>query len=278
MTRAAQNPSIATLPPLSLYIHVPWCVRKCPYCDFNSHAQKGDIPEQAYLNALMEDVTADIAGVQGRSIETVFIGGGTPSLMSPDFYRQLFERLSAHLQFAPDAEITLEANPGTVEQSRFEGFRAAGINRLSLGVQSFNPVHLQTLGRIHDDQAARNAINAARAAGFDNFNIDLMHGLPNQTVDEAVNDLEQALAFDPPHLSWYQLTLEPNTEFYRKSIPSQPELLGVWRLSGNGRRRARQDHVPGRQRNPALPENPPAGSLSQPYRQPYGWPTGHCRR
>ncbi|MAA66428.1 MAG: YggW family oxidoreductase [Alteromonadaceae bacterium] len=227
MTRAAQNPSIATLPPLSLYIHVPWCVRKCPYCDFNSHAQKGDIPEQAYLNALMEDVTADIAGVQGRSIETVFIGGGTPSLMSPDFYRQLFERLSAHLQFAPDAEITLEANPGTVEQSRFEGFRAAGINRLSLGVQSFNPVHLQTLGRIHDDQAARNAINAARAAGFDNFNIDLMHGLPNQTVDEAVNDLEQALAFDPPHLSWYQLTLEPNTEFYSRP-PDLPEDDALW--------------------------------------------------
>lgn len=227
MTRAAQNPSIATLPPLSLYIHVPWCVRKCPYCDFNSHAQKGDIPEQAYLNALMEDVTADIAGVQGRSIETVFIGGGTPSLMSPDFYRQLFERLSAHLQFAPDAEITLEANPGTVEQSRFEGFRAAGINRLSLGVQSFNPLHLQTLGRIHDDQAARNAINAARAAGFDNFNIDLMHGLPNQTVDEAVNDLEQALAFDPPHLSWYQLTLEPNTEFYSRP-PDLPEDDALW--------------------------------------------------
>lgn len=227
--------SLTALPPLSLYIHVPWCVRKCPYCDFNSHAQKGDIPEQAYLDALMEDITADLAGVQGRPIDTVFIGGGTPSLMSPGFYQQLFDRLSTHLQFAGDAEITLEANPGTVEQSRFEGFRAAGINRLSLGVQSFNPGHLQTLGRIHDDQAARNAINAARAAGFDNFNIDLMHGLPNQTVAEAVDDIEQALAFDPPHVSWYQLTLEPNTEFYSRppDLPEDDELWDIIETGGN---------------------------------------------
>lgn len=205
--------AVSTLPPLSLYIHVPWCVKKCPYCDFNSHALTGDIPENGYLDAIMEDLAGDLALIQGRPIETVFIGGGTPSLMSPDFYNILFDRLRTHLSFTDDAEITLEANPGTVEQTRFDGFRGAGINRLSLGIQSFNPMRLKALGRIHDDKAAHRAIEAARNAGFDNFNLDLMHGLPGQRPEDALDDLRAAMSWQPPHLSWYQLTLEPNTEF-----------------------------------------------------------------
>ncbi|MEQ9545794.1 MAG: radical SAM family heme chaperone HemW [Marinobacter sp.] len=221
------------LPPLSLYIHVPWCVRKCPYCDFNSHAFNGDIPEDAYLHALLEDLDQDLALTGGRSIQTVFIGGGTPSLMSPAFYQQLFRDLKQRLDFSPDAEITLEANPGTVEQARFEGFREAGINRLSLGIQSFNPEHLKVLGRIHDDKAAHQAIQAARQAGFDNFNLDLMHGLPGQTADNAIADLEAALAWEPPHISWYQLTLEPNTEFYSRP-PVLPDDERLWEIYEKG--------------------------------------------
>lgn len=221
------------LPPLSLYLHVPWCVRKCPYCDFNSHALKTDIPEDAYLDALEADLKPDLAGVQGRAIETVFIGGGTPSLMSADFYARLFERLGNHLSFAADAEITLEANPGTVEQGRFEGFRKAGINRLSLGIQSFDPQQLHNLGRIHDGQDAHHAITAAREAGFDNFNLDLMHGLPGQTVEQALADLDAALQYAPPHLSWYQLTLEPNTEFYSRP-PDLPEDDQLWEIHQAG--------------------------------------------
>lgn len=209
---------------------MPWCVRKCPYCDFNSHALIGDIPEDAYLNALMEDLAGDLGGIQGRPIENIFIGGGTPSLMSADFYERLFAGLRRHLTIADNAEITLEANPGTLEQGRFEGFREAGINRLSIGVQSFNPQHLQALGRIHDVTAAQRAIETAKEAGFDNFNIDLMHGLPNQTVSEALEDLEAALAWHPPHLSWYQLTLEPNTEFYSRPppIPDDDRLWDIY--------------------------------------------------
>ncbi|WP_148861510.1 radical SAM family heme chaperone HemW [Marinobacter fonticola] len=233
------HPGSLKLPPLSLYIHVPWCVRKCPYCDFNSHALKTDIPEDAYLNALEEDLKPDLAGVQGRSIETVFIGGGTPSLMSADFYHRLFDRLGRHLSFAPDAEITLEANPGTVEQARFEGFRSAGINRLSLGIQSFDPQQLENLGRIHDDRDAHRAIAAAREAGFDNFNLDLMHGLPGQTVEQALADLDAALQYAPPHLSWYQLTLEPNTEFYSRP-PDLPEDDQLWDIHQAGHAHLRQ--------------------------------------
>ncbi|MDO6824053.1 radical SAM family heme chaperone HemW [Marinobacter sp. 1_MG-2023] len=206
----------SVIPPLSLYIHVPWCVRKCPYCDFNSHAIQSDLPESAYLTALLEDLDQDLAFSSGRPIETVFIGGGTPSLMSGGFYSKLFKGLSERLTFAKDAEITLEANPGTLEEGRFEAFREAGINRLSIGVQSFNPAHLKSLGRIHDSAAAHRAIDTARKAGFDNFNLDLMHGLPNQTPDEALEDLRSAMSHEPPHLSWYQLTLEPNTEFYSR--------------------------------------------------------------
>ena len=228
------NPTPAAVEPaLSLYLHVPWCVRKCPYCDFNSHAITGDIPESAYLKALLDDLEQDLLLAAGRTIQTVFIGGGTPSLMSGGFYKDLFRELKTRLEFAADAEITLEANPGTLEQGRFEAFREAGINRLSIGVQSFNPEHLQVLGRIHDSQAAHNAIIAARQAGFDNFNIDLMHGLPEQTPEQALDDLAQALSYQPPHLSWYQLTVEPNTEFYSQP-PVLPDDDRLWDIYSRG--------------------------------------------
>lgn len=210
------------LPPLSLYIHTPWCVRKCPYCDFNSH-ERGQLPEQAYLEALVLDLEQDLLITGERTVETVFIGGGTPSLMSADFYQRLFAEIRARVPLASDAEITLEANPGTTEAARFEGFRAAGINRLSIGVQSFNDGHLQALGRIHDAQAAITAAHQARSAGFDNLNLDIMHALPGQTTDQALADLEQAIALKPTHLSWYELTIEPNTVFYR-APPSQPDM------------------------------------------------------
>ena len=233
---AAPRPA---LPPLSLYLHMPWCVRKCPYCDFNSHALDGTPPESDYLAAILEDLRHDADQIQGRTVETVFIGGGTPSLMSAEFYRQLFAGLAQQLDFADNAEITLEANPGTVEQGRFEGFRAAGINRLSLGIQSFNPDHLKALGRIHDDHSAHRAIAAARNAGFDNFNLDLMHGLPEQSVDQALADIEAALSWQPPHLSWYQLTLEPNTEFYSRP-PDLPDDDRLWEIYCQGGNRLRE--------------------------------------
>lgn len=209
------------LPPLSLYIHTPWCVRKCPYCDFNSH-ERGELPEREYLDALLLDLEQDLAMTGERPVETVFIGGGTPSLMSADFYQQLFAGIRARLPLADNAEITLEANPGTTEAARFEGFRAAGINRLSIGVQSFNDDHLKALGRIHDAQAAITAAQQARAAGFDNLNLDIMHALPGQTQVQALEDLEQAISLKPSHLSWYELTIEPNTVFYR-APPTQPD-------------------------------------------------------
>ncbi|WP_323752170.1 radical SAM family heme chaperone HemW [Marinobacter sp.] len=223
----------AVCPPLSLYIHVPWCVRKCPYCDFNSHAIQGDIPETAYLAALLEDLEYDLSFVRGRPIESVFIGGGTPSLMTSDFYQRLFEELRQRLTFAPDAEITLEANPGTLEEGRYEGFRQAGINRLSIGVQSFHQEHLKTLGRIHDADAAHRAIETAKAAGFTNFNVDLMHGLPDQTAEQALDDLKQALDHQPSHLSWYQLTIEPNTEFFSRP-PDLPDDDHLWEIYRQG--------------------------------------------
>ncbi len=231
----ADMPVQAVRPPLSLYIHVPWCVRKCPYCDFNSHALQGELPESAYLDALLEDLDQDLPLVSEREISTVFIGGGTPSLMSGAFYQALFGRLSEKLALARDAEITLEANPGTLEAGRFEAFRKAGINRLSIGVQSFDPDHLTVLGRIHDSDSAHRAIETARQAGFDNFNIDLMHGLPGQTPEQAVRDLEAALAYEPPHLSWYQLTLEPNTEFYSRP-PTLPDDDRLWDIYQQGAR------------------------------------------
>jgi len=209
-------------PPLSLYIHTPWCVRKCPYCDFNSH-ERGELPEAAYLQALLTDLDQDLSLVGDRPVETVFIGGGTPSLLSGDFYQQLFQGIRQRLCLSDQAEITLEANPGTVEAGRFAGFREAGINRLSIGVQSFNNTHLQALGRIHDASAAIDAARQAREAGFTTFNLDIMHALPRQSRAQALEDLQQAMELQPTHLSWYELTIEPNTVFYRSPPrPAEP--------------------------------------------------------
>ena len=209
------------LPPLSLYVHLPWCERKCPYCDFNSH-EAAKIPEQEYIAALLDDLDADAHLAGGRPVETLFIGGGTPSLFSATSIATLIEGIDARLALAPDLETTMEANPGSAEASKFQGFREAGINRLSIGIQSFDDTCLQALGRIHNSDQARAAIEYARAAGFNNFNIDLMHGLPGQNAESAAADMAEALAFQPPHLSWYQLTIEPNTVFNKR-----PPLLPV---------------------------------------------------
>ena len=199
-------------PPLALYVHVPWCVRKCPYCDFNSHEASGAIPEAEYVAALIADLQSALPLIWGRPVVSVFFGGGTPSLLSPAAIDELIAAFRALAMLSPEAEITLEANPGTVEAEKFAGFRAAGVNRLSLGIQSFNDEHLKALGRIHGAAEAR---RAAQLAGehFDSFNLDLMYGLPGQTHEQALTDIETALAFSPPHLSCYQLTLEPNTRF-----------------------------------------------------------------
>ena len=217
------------LPPLSLYVHIPWCVRKCPYCDFNSHEPGGAIPEESYIEALMADLHTELDDVQGRPLHTLFFGGGTPSLLSPAGIAAILAGAERLIGFTPDIEITLEANPGTVEQERFAGFRAAGVNRLSIGIQSFDNRHLQRLGRIHDRAAAIAAVRAARAAGFDNINLDLMHGLPGQTPGEALADLHLACDLDPAHLSWYQLTIEPNTVFHKRppTLPDEDVLAAI---------------------------------------------------
>ncbi len=218
---AERTPSTAALgnsvefrvsPPLALYVHVPWCVRKCPYCDFNSHEANGGIPERQYVDALIADLQSALPLIWGRPVASVFFGGGTPSLLSPAAIDELVAAFRALAMLSPEAEITLEANPGTVEAEKFAGFRAAGINRLSLGIQSFNDDHLAALGRIHGASEAR---RAAQLAGehFASFNLDLMYGLPGQTRAQALADMETALGFSPPHLSCYQLTLEPNTRF-----------------------------------------------------------------
>lgn len=224
-----------TLPPLSLYIHIPWCVRKCPYCDFNSHESHQEIPEQAYLDVLKQDLALDIAFIQGRKIQSIFFGGGTPSLMSGAFYRELIEHLSINLDFVHDIEITMEANPGTTEAGRFAVYREAGINRLSLGVQSFRDEQLKALGRIHSAKQASAAIVQAKQAGFDNFNIDLMHGLPGQGAEQAMEDLQAAFDLSPTHISWYQLTIEANTEFYSKP-PILPDEDVMWEIQEAGER------------------------------------------
>jgi oxygen-independent coproporphyrinogen-3 oxidase len=217
---------LSALPPLSLYVHVPWCVRKCPYCDFNSHELRSAASgsgeqallapdlEQRYVNALVADLEVALPAVWGRTVHSIFLGGGTPSLLSVRAVDTLLGAIRARLRLDPHAEITLEANPGTAEAERFAGFRASGINRLSLGIQSFNPAHLKALGRIHDEQQARRAIELASHA-FENFNLDLMYALPGQRLEEAVADIDAALAFRPPHLSAYHLTIEPNTYFHR---------------------------------------------------------------
>jgi oxygen-independent coproporphyrinogen-3 oxidase len=228
-----------TLPPLSLYIHVPWCVRKCPYCDFNSHEAASDIPETEYIQALLNDLEQDLHWVQGRPIESIFFGGGTPSLLSARAYETLFTGLTEKLTFSPDIEITLEANPGTFEADKFKAYRQLGINRLSMGIQSFQPEHLKRLGRVHDRAQALAAIETAINAGFSNFNLDLMHGLPDQTPEQALDDLNTALSFQPPHLSWYQLTIEPNTEFYKRP-PVLPEDDTLWDIQEQGQERLAQ--------------------------------------
>ncbi|NRR33631.1 oxygen-independent coproporphyrinogen III oxidase-like protein [Oxalobacteraceae bacterium] len=206
--------NLAALPPLSLYVHFPWCVRKCPYCDFNSHeAKEGEaFPEKEYLDALRTDLELALPLIWGRKIHTVFIGGGTPSLMSAAGLDRLLSDLRTLLPLESDAEITMEANPGTFEAEKFKSYRASGINRLSIGIQSFNPGHLKALGRIHDGDEARRAVEIA-LANFDNFNLDLMYALPTQTLEEARQDIQTAMSFGPPHLSLYHLTMEPNTLF-----------------------------------------------------------------
>ena len=213
--------NLTALPPLSLYVHWPWCVRKCPYCDFNSHEGKGELPEQDYLDALRLDLEQSLPLIWGRKIHTVFIGGGTPSLMSAAGLDRLMSDLRTLLPLELDAEITMEANPGTFEAERFKSYRESGINRLSIGIQSFNAAHLKALGRIHDGDEALRAVEIAKST-FDNFNLDLMYALPSQTLDEARRDLETALAFTPPHLSLYHLTMEPNTVF-AKYPPALPD-------------------------------------------------------
>jgi len=212
------NP-LLTLPPLSLYVHIPWCVRKCPYCDFNSHEASGDLPEADYLQTLVADLERDALYAQGRKLQSIFFGGGTPSLFSADAIETILLAAEKYLGFAPDIEITLEANPGTVERQRFADYRKAGVNRLSIGAQSLQDTHLQALGRIHNAADIHKAIDAVARAGFDNFNIDLMHGLPDQSVANALDDLTQVIALTPTHISWYQLTIEKNTVFYRQPPP-----------------------------------------------------------
>lgn len=209
----------SALPPLSVYIHFPWCVQKCPYCDFNSHALNSQLPERDYVEALLRDLESEIPRIWGRKVTSVFLGGGTPSLFSAESLSYLLSSLRALLVLKPDVEITLEANPGTVEQDRFQEYHEVGINRLSIGVQSFANSQLQALGRIHDRDTAIKAAERAHAAGFENFNLDLMFGLPAQDLATAMADVKTALALEPAHISYYQLTLEPNTEFHHRPPP-----------------------------------------------------------
>ncbi len=225
--------NFTTTPPLTLYVHIPWCVRKCPYCDFNSHEIRDGIPERAYISALLADLEQDLPAVWGRPVNSVFFGGGTPSLFSPDAIERLLGDLRARIPVQPGAEITLEANPGTVDYERFHGFRTAGINRLSIGVQSFQPGLLEKIGRIHSRREAIRAAEAAHHAGFDNFNIDLMFGLPGQTEQQALADLRIAMDLEPAHISWYELTIEPNTWFYRHP-PQRPDDDLLWAMQSGG--------------------------------------------
>ncbi len=225
-------PEFTTLPPLALYLHIPWCVKKCPYCDFNSHTFES-LPEQLYIDALQADLEAQLPAIWGRRIVSVFIGGGTPSLFSAEGMHRIISLLRSHLNCLPDMEITMEANPGTVEQYKFNDFYAAGINRLSIGVQSFEDEKLRSLGRIHNASEAIHAMEVARSAGFENVNLDLMFGLPQQGVEQGLGDLRQAIALSPEHISWYQLTIEPNTLFYSQP-PTVPADDDIWELQQQG--------------------------------------------
>lgn len=230
--------SLLTNPPLSLYIHIPWCIKKCPYCDFNSHGIKqlgglDEIPEQAYIDKLLLDLEQELPFIWGRRLHSIFIGGGTPSLFSAEGMDRLISGVRARLPFEGDIEITMEANPGTFEVERFAGFRQAGINRLSIGVQSFNAKHLERLGRVHNPEQAIAAAEFAHQAGFRSFNLDLMHGLPDQTTEQALADLQIAIDLKPQHISWYQLTIEPNTLFYQQP-PSLPVDETLWTIQEQG--------------------------------------------
>lgn len=221
------------LPPLALYIHVPWCIQKCPYCDFNSHAVKGEIPEQAYINRLLDDLRADQAHAQGRALRSIFIGGGTPSLVTAEGIARLLQGVEQLIPFAPNCEITLEANPGTFEIERFAGYVRAGVTRLSIGVQSLSATQLQRLGRIHDPAQAQQAAQQAAQLGLRSFNLDLMHGLPDQSLASAMADLDGIIALNPPHISWYQLTIEPNTAFASRP-PELPDDDILWDIQQQG--------------------------------------------
>lgn len=221
------------LPPLSLYIHIPWCVQKCPYCDFNSHTLKGEVPHQEYVQHLLNDLDADLVHIGSREVQTIFIGGGTPSLLSAESMADLLYGVKERIAVSPNAEITMEANPGTVEAERFAGFQRAGVNRISIGVQSFGDDKLIRLGRIHDAGEAKNAARLAKELGLRSFNLDLMHGLPDQSLSQALSDLQQAIALSPPHLSWYQLTIEPNTQFGSRP-PKLPDDDMLWDIFSEG--------------------------------------------
>ncbi|WP_245217807.1 radical SAM family heme chaperone HemW [Pseudomonas eucalypticola] len=229
----APRAPLPVLPPLALYIHIPWCVRKCPYCDFNSHSASPVLPEEEYVDALLADLDNDLPATYGRPLSSIFFGGGTPSLFSAKALGRLLAGVEQRIPFVADIEITLEANPGTFEQEKFSAYRKLGINRLSIGIQSFQEAKLEALGRIHTGSEAVRAADMAREAGFDNFNLDLMHGLPDQSLDEALDDLRQAIALKPTHLSWYQLTLEPNTVFWNQP-PVLPEDDTLWDIQEAG--------------------------------------------
>ncbi|WP_318402886.1 radical SAM family heme chaperone HemW [Photobacterium leiognathi] len=224
-------------PPLSLYVHIPWCVQKCPYCDFNSHALKTELPELDYIDALIDDLETDLSAYQlvngVRPLHSIFIGGGTPSLISPSEIGRLLTAIEQRIPFSDNIEITMEANPGTVEAGRFDAYRQAGVNRISIGIQSFQNEKLERLGRIHGCDEAIRAAGLAKQAGLNSFNVDLMHGLPDQSVEDAISDLKQAIALDPPHLSWYQLTIEPNTLYYSKP-PTLPDDDDLWDIFEQG--------------------------------------------
>ncbi|MEZ5436395.1 MAG: radical SAM family heme chaperone HemW [Pseudomonadales bacterium] len=220
------------LPPLALYIHIPWCVRKCPYCDFNSHVENG-FQETAYVQQLLLDLDRDLQWVQGRALHSIFFGGGTPSIFSSESIAAILQGVQQRIPFTDNIEITLEANPGTAEAEKFSGFRAAGVNRLSIGVQSFSGENLQALGRIHNGDEAKRAVTLASDLGFERINIDLMHGLPRQTVEDALADLQQAIDLGVSHISWYQLTIEPNTVFYRQP-PALPVDEVLWDIQQAG--------------------------------------------